>query len=187
MAAAPGGKTTQMSALTENLALITACEKNKIRADRLRYNIEKQGAKRINVMQEDARKLDDFFSFDKMLLDAPCSGSGTITLEDETLEKSFTIELVERSEKTQFELLNKAIKLLKPGHEMIYSTCSILKNENEENLNKILKTGKVEVVPLNEKITAKLPLLPSTIKGTITICPTNQYEGFFVAKIRIPN
>ncbi|MBQ9297943.1 MAG: RsmB/NOP family class I SAM-dependent RNA methyltransferase [Clostridia bacterium] len=184
MAAAPGGKTTQISALTENLALITACEKNKIRADRLMYNIEKQGAKRINIMREDARKLDDFFSFDKILLDAPCSGSGTISLEDENLDKNFTIELVKRAEKTQFELLSKAIKILKPGHEMIYSTCSILKNENEENLNKILKTGKVEVVPLNEKITAKLPLLPSTIKGTITVCPTNQYEGFFVAKIR---
>ena len=184
MAAAPGGKTTQISALTENLALITACEKNKIRADRLMYNIEKQGAKRINIMREDARKLDDFFSFDKILLDAPCSGSGTISLEDENLDKNFTIELVKRAEKTQFELLSKAIKILKPGHEMIYSTCSILKNENEENLNKILKTGKVEVVPLNEKITSNLPLLPSTIKGTITVCPTSQYEGFFVAKIR---
>ena len=55
MASAPGGKTTQISAITNNKALITACEKNKIRAERLKYNIEKQGAKRVNILIEDAR------------------------------------------------------------------------------------------------------------------------------------
>ena len=78
MAAAPGGKTTQMLALSQNKAFITACEKNKIRAERLKYNINKQNANRVNVMTKDSRNLDDFFSFDKILLDAPCSGSGTI-------------------------------------------------------------------------------------------------------------
>ena len=68
-----GGKTTQIAAITNNKAYITACEKNKIRLERLKYNIEKQGAKFINVMQKDARKLDDFLKFDKILLDAPCS------------------------------------------------------------------------------------------------------------------
>lgn len=73
MAAAPGGKTTQMAALTNNNAHITACEKNKIRLERLKYNIEKQGASSVYVMQEDSRNLSDFFSFDQILLDAPCS------------------------------------------------------------------------------------------------------------------
>ena len=73
MAAAPGGKTTQIAALTNNNAHITACEKNKIRLERLKYNIEKQGASSIYIMQEDSRNLSDFFSFDKILLDAPCS------------------------------------------------------------------------------------------------------------------
>ena len=73
MAAAPGGKTTQIAAITQNEAFITACEKNKIRAERLKYNIEKQGAKSINVLIEDARNLSNYFSFDKILLDAPCS------------------------------------------------------------------------------------------------------------------
>ena len=77
MAAAPGGKTTQISALSSGKSYITACEKNKIRCDRLKYNLQKQGVGNVNVMQEDARKLSDFFSFDKILLDAPCSGSGT--------------------------------------------------------------------------------------------------------------
>ncbi len=73
MAAAPGGKTTQIANLSNNKAMITACEKNKIRADRLKYNLEKQGTSRVTVMLKDARKLDNFFSFDKILLDAPCS------------------------------------------------------------------------------------------------------------------
>lgn len=73
MAAAPGGKTTEMVALSNNKAMITACEKNKIRAERLKYNLDKQGASRVSLMMKDARRLDDFFSFDKILLDAPCS------------------------------------------------------------------------------------------------------------------
>lgn len=73
MCAAPGGKTTQIAALTNNNAHITACEMNKIRCDRLKYNIEKQGATSIYVMQEDARRINEYFSFDQILLDAPCS------------------------------------------------------------------------------------------------------------------
>ena len=80
MAAAPGGKTAQMAAMTGNRANITACEINQIRAEKLKYNLEKQGATRVNIMVRDARKLEDFFRFDQILLDAPCSGSGTILL-----------------------------------------------------------------------------------------------------------
>ena len=184
MAAAPGGKTTQISAETGDKAFITACEKNKIRADRLKYNIEKQGAKKITVLMQDARNLDNYFSFDKILLDAPCSGSGTINLNDEKLEKIFTEDLIIRSVKTQFELLKKAITVLKPGHEMIYSTCSILKEENEENLSKVLKSGKVELVPIDQGIFKGIPLLPVSINGTICVCPNELYEGFFIARIR---
>ena len=78
MAAAPGGKTTQIAALTNNKAHITACEKNKIRAERLKYNIDKQGATCVFIMEKDSRYIDNFFSFDQILLDAPCSGSGTL-------------------------------------------------------------------------------------------------------------
>ena len=67
-------------------------------------------------MLEDARKLSDFFSFDKILLDAPCSGSGTMSVFDKTFSK----ELIERSSKTQEELLIKALKILKTGGEMVY-------------------------------------------------------------------
>ena len=184
MAAAPGGKTTQMAAISNGKALITACEKNKIRAERLKYNIQKQGASRVNVLVEDARKLNEYFSFDKVLLDAPCSGSGTISTTDSNLDKIFTKELVERSVKAQQDLLKKAIKILKPGQEMVYSTCSVLKEENEENIRKLLDKGNIEIVPINKKKFETLPLLPVTIDGTICIAPNELYEGFFVAKIR---
>lgn len=184
MAAAPGGKTTQMANLSNNKAMITACEKNKIRAERLKYNLEKQDASRVTVMLKDARKLDDFFSFDKILLDAPCSGSGILNVNDENLHRTFTNELIERSIKTQKELLKKAFKILKVNGELIYSTCSILKDENERVVEEILKMQNIEVVPIDKALFKDVPLLPVDIEGCLCVCPTNLYEGFFVVKLR---
>ena len=184
MAAAPGGKTTQIAALTNNKAHITACEKNKIRAERLKYNVDKQGATCVFIMPKDSRFIDDFFSFDQILLDAPCSGSGTLDYNDANIEKYFTEQLIERSSKTQKTLLKKAINLLKPGHEMVYSTCSILSCENEDVVESILKDEKIEIVPISFEGIESLPVLPTKISGTLCVCPTELYEGFFVAKIR---
>ena len=177
MTAAPGGKTTEIAALTENKAYITACEKNKIRAERLKFNLQKQGVKSANIMVEDARKLSDYFSFDKILLDAPCSGSGT----ENIFDKNFRKELVERSVKFQEELLRKALKILKPGGEMVYSTCSILKQENEKVLERVLSKENAQIEPITVQ---DIEVLPSKIAETITVCPTENYEGFFVAKIK---
>lgn len=184
MAAAPGGKTTQMATLTSNKAHITACEMNKIRAEKLKYNIQKQGATSVYIMETDSRRISDFFSFDQVLLDSPCSGSGTLNAQDNNIQKYFTQKLIEKCTKTQFELLKKAIKVLKPGRSMVYSTCSILKCENEEIVNKILKSHKCEIVPIEFKGIEEIPLLPSKIEGTICVKPTEIYEGFFIAKIR---
>lgn len=184
MTAAPGGKTTQIAALSSNEALITACEKNKIRLEKLKYNIEKQGAKRINVMNIDARNLDEFFSFDKILLDAPCSGSGTIYLNDEKMENKFTEDLIKRSIKFQEELINKALKVLKIGEEMVYSTCSILQEENEQIIQKILNKGNAQIILIDKENLKGIPFLPTKIEGAICVKPTDLYEGFFVAKIK---
>ncbi len=159
--------------------MITACEKNKIRLERLKYNIEKQGA-RVNVIQQDARKLDEYFSFDKILLDAPCSGSGTKNI----FSEKFTKELIERSANVQEELLKKALKILKPNGEIIYSTCSILRKENEEVLEKILKKENAEIININLDKLTKLELLETKIQGTLCIMPSETYEGFFIAKIK---
>jgi len=184
MTAAPGGKTTQMAAITENKAHITACEMNPIRAERLKYNIEKQGASCVYCMIKDSRNIDDFFSFDQILLDAPCSGSGTLNINDNNLNKYFTEKLIEKSVKAQKTLLEKAVKILKPGSEMVYSTCSILEKENEDIIAEVLKKGKMEVVPIKYDFIKDLPLLPSKIPGTIVVSPNELYEGFFVAKLK---
>lgn len=185
MAAAPGSKTTQIASITNNNSYITACEINNIRAKRLKYNIEKQGVNCAFVMVKDARKLDDFFSFDKILLDAPCSGSGTISLKNENLQKVFTEKLIHKSAEVQLALLKKAIKLLKPGGEMVYSTCSVLSIENEEIVEKALKGTKAKIVPIeNDELVKELPLLPVKIEGTLCVAPNELYEGFFIAKIR---
>lgn len=184
MAAAPGGKTTQMAALTKNKAHITACEKNKIRAERLKYNVDKQGASCVFIMTKDARYIDDFFSFDQILLDAPCSGSGTLNANDSNLKNVFTKKLIEKSISSQLALLKKAIKILKPGKEMVYSTCSILACENEDVVKKILSNENVEIVPIDFEGIDSIPALPTKIDGTLCVCPNELYEGFFVAKIR---
>lgn len=184
MAAAPGGKTTQMAAMVNNKATITACEMNKLRAERLKYNIQKQGATCVYIMTTDARRLDNFFSFDKILLDAPCSGSGTLDIENQKIEKTFTQKLIKKSSDSQTVLLRKAISILKPGKEMVYSTCSILQQENEDIVKKALMGGNIEIVPINFDGMEHLPLLPSKIEGTLCVCPNELYEGFFIAKIK---
>lgn len=187
MAAAPGGKTTQMAALSGNKAHITACEMNVIRAERLKYNVEKQGASCVYIMVKDARRIDDLFSFDQILLDAPCSGSGTLIVDDVnvgTIEKRFTEKLIDKSISAQIALLKKAIKLLKPGKEMVYSTCSVLACENEYIVEKALATSDAEVVPIDFEGIEKIPVLPVKIDGTMCVCPSELFEGFFVAKIK---
>ena len=134
-------------------------------------------------MQKDSRNIDDYFSFDRILLDAPCSGSGTIDFKDESAFKYFSKKLVEKSQKAQFALLKKALRILKPGKEMVYSTCSILCQENEDIVNQAIKSANAEIVPIKFEGMEELPLLPTKIPGTICVCPSELYEGFFVAKI----
>ena len=180
MAAAPGGKTTQMASLTGNEAMITACERNKARAERLRYNLEKQGATHVNVMNMDARQLDDFFRFDRILLDAPCSGSGTVC---EGFKGRFSEEYLNKTAKMQKTMLEKALGLLRPGHELVYSTCSILQKENEDVVRSVLKKG-AEIVPIRPEDFEGVPLLQMALEGTMCVCPNDEYEGFFVAKLK---
>ena len=111
-------------------------------------------------------------------------GSGTLNVNDTNLEKTFTLKLVEKSKKTQLELLKKALKILKPGQTMVYSTCSILKEENEDIVNSALKGIKAEIVPIEFEGKEELPILKTAIEGTLCIMPTEIYEGFFVAKIK---
>ncbi|MCR5705715.1 MAG: RsmB/NOP family class I SAM-dependent RNA methyltransferase [Acholeplasmatales bacterium] len=179
MCAAPGGKTSEIQMIGENQKSIMALEADKIRCERLKYNLEHLGCKNINVMKKDARTIDSFFRFDTILLDAPCSGSGTINLEAEKDLKAFSVKLVENSSKLQKALLKKALEVLKPGHTMVYSTCSILKMENEDVLKSVLNKN-LELMPLDINIET----LPASLQNTYTIKPSDKYEGFFIAKIK---
>lgn len=176
MTAAPGGKTTELLALSGGKALLTACERDKRRYQRLVFNLERQGAGRVTAISKDALQLDDFL-FDKILLDAPCSGSGTVST-----EKPVRIDgaYVEKCALLQEKLLQKALKLLKKGGEMIYSTCSVLKRENERVVLKALHGG-VRLEPVQPF--AGLPLLPCT-EGMLSVAPTELFEGFFLAKLK---
>lgn len=184
MTAAPGGKTTQIAAITNNKAHITACEMNSIRLDRMKFNLDKQGASSVVVLKEDSRRLSDYFAFDQILLDAPCSGSGTIRVDSPQTYKNISEKLVQKCTTSQLTLLKKALKILKPGHEMIYSTCSILAKENEEVLEKALKGMNAKIVPIDMAGMEDVPLLPTKTPGTLCVCPNRYYDGFFVAKVR---
>ncbi len=181
MCAAPGSKTTQMAIETNNKAYITACEKNKIRLERLKYNLEKQGVTCCNCLNENALDLDSMFSFDTILLDAPCSGSGTINIE-EIKKDIFSKERLKKITDRQEALLKKALKLVKPGGLVVYSTCSILKNENEMVLNKVQKQIALEIIPIN--ISKEIETLPVDIPGTVCLAPNEYFEGFFIALLK---
>lgn len=187
MCAAPGGKTSQIAALSDGRAHLTACEMHAPRADKLEHNLGKLGARNIVVMRTDARRMDEFFRFDRILVDAPCSGSGTLYAGDPKTLKRFTPTLIDKSRKSQRALLSKALTLMKPGSTLVYSTCSVLESENEDIVRECLaKAGRkaiFELKPIEIEGMSEIPLLPSSLEEALLVCPTELYEGFFVAKI----
>lgn len=203
MCAAPGGKTSEMAALAPH-AHITACEMKAPRADKLEYNLRKLGVRTANVMRVDARRIDEFFSFDQILLDAPCTGTGTYRAGDERAQTRMTSRLLARVTKAQQALLDRALTVLKPGGELVYATCSILPEENERQVLAALKRHRdCELEPLTGPVpedeparpaTAQavadaaeagtIPSLPNELPGTLTVCPSQLFEGFYIAKIK---
>lgn len=177
MTAAPGGKTCEIAALTGGKATVTACERDKIRFERLKFNLARQGAGRVTALLADATRLDDCFRFDRILLDAPCSGSGTVTPASPVrIDDAY----VHRCVRMQEKLLRKAVKLLKKGGTLVYSTCSIFREENDRLLERVLPQTGARLLPIAGF--GDLPRLPSA-EGTLAVRPSPLYEGFFVAKI----
>ncbi len=187
MCAAPGGKTSLIASLFPDCPL-TACEIKRSRYEKLLYNLEKLGVSNVTVMKMDARKLDDFFTFNAILVDAPCSGSGTIDLSKDDPFRYITKKLMDSCISSQRQLLEKACKLVKVGGEIIYSTCSIFKEENEDVVKGVLgekknrSRFKLQPIPLLEEYT--FPFLQSSLEHVYTLCPDELFEGFFIAKIK---
>lgn len=194
MCAAPGGKSLYMADLINNKATILANDVNEIRRERLNYNIEKQGANSIIVLGADGcsigKRLNKYF--DRILLDVPCSGEGTIHLKNNKAYKIWNEKKVALCSKLQKRLFDSAYHALKPGGIMVYSTCTLNPFENEEVLDYAL--NKYQDLKL-EKINLQLSNVISGIKQykermynpevtkAIRIIPNENMEGFFIAKI----
>lgn len=202
--AAPGSKTTQIAAITENNAIITALEKNQIRHQRLEYNIALQGAeKSIETHKIDALKyLKDETSirattdFDAILLDAPCSAEGRISLSQEKSYGFWKMQNILDKAQLQYNLLAASFGKLKKGGVLVYSTCTLAPEENEGVVSRILEDfPEISLVSLPhifasdealEYITPALTLYDSEevkiSEKTLKILPSEYTEGFFVAK-----
>lgn len=189
LTAAPGSKTTQMSAMMENEGYILANELDTIRCQRLKYNVDMQGASIVEINNANGEIIGEKYpnTFDKILLDVPCSGEGRFEIEDEKTYKNWSTKQVEELSQVQRKLFNSAIKALKPGGEMVYSTCTLNTKENEEILNWGLKNFKIRIedIDLKLKNTTKgiTKGFDNSLKKAIRVLPNKYQEGFFVAKI----
>lgn len=182
MASAPGGKAIHSSFLMKNKGQIIANEINYERAKILSSNVEKYGRKNIVVTNDDCGKLVKQFKnyFTKIILDAPCSGSGMFR-KDIKMKEDWTLAKVQKLASIQKELILNAFDMLAPGGEMIYSTCSFSFEEDEDVISYLLNNRPAELVELphfNGEYRGSLPqtihLFPHRFNG----------EGHFIAKIK---
>ncbi len=140
MCAAPGSKTTQISAMMENKGHILA---NDVRAGKTRSllsNLYRMGCVNVKVTERDARNLPESKKFDKILVDVPCSAEGNLRGKKFT-EEGADLEQIKELSNLQTKLLEKAFKLCKERGEIVYSTCTFAPEENELVVSKFLDKG----------------------------------------------
>ncbi len=173
---APGGKTTHLAELCPDAEII-AIDNDKMRLLRVQENIDRLQNKNVKIMLGDATCHDwwDKKMFDKILIDAPCSGTGVIRRHPDIklLRKPRDVSEVT---KIQALILDNLWALLKPGGELVYATCSVLKDENENQINAFLQRSgdaKNEEISLSwgEGLIGKQQL------------PEHKYDGFYYAKL----
>ncbi|MFH0936303.1 MAG: NOL1/NOP2/sun family putative RNA methylase, partial [Candidatus Woesearchaeota archaeon] len=176
--AAPGSKTTQLAALMKNNGIIIA---NDINSFRLKILIE--NLKRCSVLNTIVTQENDFkIKFDKILLDTPCSGTGKIrgkTQVSINTLKTWNEKFIKKLSNTQKTLITNAFSLLKPNGTLVYSTCSLEPEEDEQVVDFLLSNNpnaKLEKIdlPLKSDSNYYLKLWPQY----------NNTEGFFITKIK---
>ena len=194
VASAPGSKTTQMASLMGNKGLILANEVSVKRSKSLSYNLMKLGVMNAVVTLLDGNRLGKLYfeTFDKVLLDPPCSALGTLKTSLEPL-KWWKMKRSEKLSHLQWNLLVSAIKALKPGGILVYSTCTIVPIENEALISRAVKEYGLEIEEIKwDVFKVRLGLkefrgerFVEGIERTIRIYQHEvPGEGFFIAKLR---
>lgn len=187
-AAAPGGKTTYIAQLMRNLGSVVAIEVNRQRIKALRANVTRMGVENTIIVRMDARDVAKLgLSFDRALLDAPCTGTGTAHKAKEALtkdEKDLKVLLP-----LQRALLGAVYEVLKPGGVLIYSTCSLLPEENELLVQELLESRNARLLKVKQGLPAFTKpyerILNPQIKRAKRFYPWKHgSQGFFVAKIQ---
>lgn len=198
MCAAPGGKTSHIAALTHNQASITANDNSRPRLHKLQHNLERLGVNNVEYSLYDASRLAYSVgeeTFDKILLDAPCSGEGMMTLDDARGFESWSVAHIKRLQQLQRKLIAQAWQLLKPGGTLVYSTCTMAPEENEAVIDYLLRHNDdvqiIELTAIGEKLENRVAAVTSwndkqydpRIASALRLAPSERVEAFFVAKL----
>ena len=151
--AAPGGKSTELAAKLQGKGMLVSNDISYSRARALLKNLELAGAENICVLSEEPAKLAAVWPefFDKILIDAPCSGEGMFRREEDMV-KDWVNRGPDYYSPIQREILEQAVAMLKPGGMMLYSTCTFSKKEDEENVSYVLENHPdMELVPIDKE------------------------------------
>ena len=192
LCAAPGSKTTELGEIMNNKGTIVA---NEIQLDRLKslvHNIDRMNQMNAGVTHSKGEQLNTIYAdyYDKILVDAPCSGLGIVQKKIE-VNDWWTLERVRHLSELQLKLLVSAIKMLKIGGGVVYSTCTLTVEENELIIDKILKKYPVKVVDFGIQIPSKdgitfynnQTLNPSLAKAKRILPWEVDSDGFFIIKL----
>lgn len=193
LCAAPGSKTSHIAAMMGNSGRLVAVDCSRPRQYKLREVLRVLGANAECLCAHGERWARGHPAmFDRVLVDAPCSGEGRIHLGDSAANDGWSIGKVRRLASLQKALLHSAIDALRPGGTLVYSTCTFAPEENELVLDRALHRyeGRVEIVPLPIEIPhaqpalthwADKPLDPSIANARRIFPP---HEGFFIAHLK---
>jgi len=192
IAASPGSKTTQIAQYMENNGILIANDYTIDRMKPLSINLQRCGVSNaiITLMEGQWFKRSGI-GFDKILVDAPCSGTGTIRKSLKTIS-IWNPDMVRRLAITQRQLIETGFNLLKGNGTLVYSTCSLEPEENEEVVNYLInkyENAKIEEIKLDIKRSPAIlefddKKYNEEIKKCLRIWPQdNDTEGFFVVKI----